>query len=371
MRVLLLITDLQAGGTPLRVVRWARWLSQAGIEVCVGCLGPRGPLSGRLDELGIRNFACGARSRFDAGALRRLAEVLRRFDPDVLHAFLFHANIAARLVGRLDRRRAIVTSTATVEIERRWHRLVEGLTCGLSDAHVVNAASVARHVIDDLGFATRQVVTLPSGIDMEEIDATPAVDRRAMGIPEGVPLVAWAGRMDPIKRLDIWVRVFDAVRKRSEVCGVLIGDGAKRDEVERDLAVRGLNFSADSGSVGRVRLVGWQERPVSWLKASDVFLLTSDTEGVSNAVQEAMAAGCCVVTSAVGGQVDLVEHERDGLLCGAGDEEQFTGAVMRVCTDARFRAELGGISRKKIMENHDCSKVIRGLIALYRTLAVC
>ena len=99
IRVMLLSTDLERGGLPLRIARMAPLLRNVGIEPVVGCLASRGPLAEQLEQQGIETFACGGRGRFDAACLGKLVRLLRHYSPDVLHAALFHANLAARLEG--------------------------------------------------------------------------------------------------------------------------------------------------------------------------------------------------------------------------------------------------------------------------------
>lgn len=368
MRVLLLVTDLQPGGTPLRVLRWARWLPRIGIEPVVGCLAPRGPLSDRLDELGIANFACDARGRFDVLVLRRLAAALRRFDPDVLHASLFHANLAARIVGRLDRRRAVVTSTATIEIERRWHRWLESFSAAASDAHVVNSPAVARHVIDDLGFPASRVHVVPNGIDADEsLPSTPSavIPRRP---PSSAPLIAWAGRMDPIKRLDRWVEVFARLCTETSVCGLLLGDGPETTRVRGDLQRRGL--LANGGiEVGRVHMQGWVDRPSTLWDPGDLFLLTSDTEGSPNVLLEAMSRGCAVVASNVGGIGDLVRPGIDGELVRPAEVDEIVSTLRRLCSSKELRLDLGRAAADRIARTQGPSIVLERLVHVYGTVA--
>ena len=199
MRVLLLSTDLELGGYPLRLARLAPLLATIGIEPVVGCLAAPGPLSEDLTRAGIETFACNARSPRDVGVLARLARRVARYDPDVIHAGLLHANVAARLVGRLDRPRPIITTTVTIEIERHWHNALESLTGRASDRHVVNSAPVKRHVCDRLGFDPARVAVIPNAIDFAAIDATAPAERTEFGIPREAPLVVWAGRLDPVK----------------------------------------------------------------------------------------------------------------------------------------------------------------------------
>ena len=95
-RVLLLVTDLQPGGTPLRIVRTARALGRFGFEAVVGCLAPPGPLTAILEQDRIATFASNAANRWDLTAAYRLAKHIGGINPDLIHSTLFHANIAAR-----------------------------------------------------------------------------------------------------------------------------------------------------------------------------------------------------------------------------------------------------------------------------------
>lgn len=369
MRVMMLVTDLQRGGTPMRVVRWAAWLPRIGFTPIVGSLAPRGPLHDELDRLGIENFHCNAAGPFDVRTFARLAAQVLRSRPDLIHAFLLHANVAARLVGRT-LGRPVITSTATVEIERRWHRSAETLTGRFSQLHVVNSNAVARHALNDLHFPANRVVVVPSGIDLSSVDATPPIDRTAWNLPRDVPLVVWCGRMDPIKRLDVWIRVFDRARNQFDLCGVLVGDGPTRGEVEMALRGRGLLWDSDVGgrnsAVNRVRMIGWSDQVYAWLKAADVLLLTSGTEGNPNIVIESMAARCAVISSAVGGCVDLVEPQRSGWLVDPHDESGFIVSLTEACAKPALRRQFASAARLHIELSQSPDAVLSALNDAYR-----
>src|SRR5262249_53751997 len=177
---------------------------------------------------------------------------------------------------------------------RAWPRWLEALTGRLSDMHTVSAPTVARHVIEDLGFTPSRVMIVPSGLDLAAIDAQPPLERAEIGVPPEVPLIAWVGRMDPVKDLDTWIDVFDRLRQRRAVAGVLLGDGPARGRVERILRECDL-LGSDGDMVGRIQIKGWSNDVVRSLKSADLFLFTSRTEGHPNAVLEAMACRCCVV----------------------------------------------------------------------------
>jgi glycosyltransferase involved in cell wall biosynthesis len=359
-RILLLVTDLEYGGTPLRLVRTAIALSRIGFEPILGCLGPEGPLSAELRRRGLETFACDARHRYDAGCLVRLARVIRRFDPDLIHATLFHANMAARLVGKWDRHRPVLTASATIEIERRWHLWGESLTAGLSDFHLANSEAVRRHLCDELGFSPQRVAVVPNGIDLDRIDSTTAVDRVAWNIPLDEPLLVWAGRMDPVKGLDTLISAIDMLSAEHRFHVVLIGDGPKRQRLEARLS--GLR------SAQRVRMLGWREDVVGWFKAADLFVFPSRTEGCPNSLIEAMASGCTVAASDLPACRELIEPGVSGELVPPDQPTAWVDRLTVLMRDTARRKRLGQEARRRIQRRFALPTVTKELGKIYVAL---
>ncbi len=353
-RVLLLVTDLQPGGTPLRIVRTARELPKYGFEPVVGCLAAAGPLSETLRGEGIETFACDARHRLDVGALSRLVGIVRRYDPDMIHSTLFHSNVAARMVGRSGRARPIVTGSATIEIERRTHRLGEALTSGFSDWHVANSVAVAEHLCEELGFSRERMVVIPNAVDVGRIDAAAPIDRREWGIASDRPMVVWVGRMDVVKGLDTLLDAIELVRCERACSLVLCGDGPERGRVE-----------ARAGGLADIHFVGWQAAPAAWLKAADVMVFPSRTEGSPNALLEAMAAGCAVVASDIAPCRELIEPGVSGELAEVGDATGFVRAIIRLLGDAGLRSREVESARRAVEASHAVGTVMSKLSGFY------
>ena len=355
LRVLMLTTDLQRGGLPLRLVRLACRLRDLDVEPVVGCLAPPGPLNGELNAAGIATFSCDARGAFDVTALGRLATHIRRLQPDLIHSSLFHANLAARLVGRLDRRRPIMTATVTIEIERNWHRWLEALTCGESDLHVANSAAVAEHLRADLGFCRNRVTVIPNGLDVTEIDRAPKVQRHAHGIDDRLWLLVWAGRMDPVKDLPTFVDVVERLNRNLKLKAVLIGDGPQRRRVQELVERKCL------GSV--ITLTLWSDNVPGWLKTADLLLFPSLTEGSPNVVIEAMLCGCPVVASDLPATRELIDPGVHGLLCRPRAVEQFAAAATEILADPKLRHDISTAARDRAARRHD----IQDVVLLWRT----
>lgn len=356
LRPLILTTDLKPGGLPWRMTRLAIALQERGHWPIVGCLAGRGELHEVLENHGVATFSCGASRARNLGALTALGSIVRRENPDLIHASLFHANLAARWLGRLDRERPIITSTVTIEIERRWHRWGEMFTVGRSTLHAVNSQAVARHVIGDLGMDPARVEVVRNGLNLRAIERTPPVNRGRFGLPDSSPLIVWAGRLDPVKELETVVDVMGALHEAVGAFGVILGDGPRRDALAK--------YIRAAGRTDCVRMLGWSEDVIGWLKAADLMLLCSRTEGSPNVVLEALACGCPVVASDIESCREILGDGARGRLAPIGDVAAFTTAGLSVLTNPEQQAvRQSGMDYVRI--EHDLDRLVDRWIALY------
>lgn len=286
MRVILLVTDHQPGGTPLRLAGLARRLRGLGVDVHAGCLAPPGPVTEQLAADGVPTFTCGARGPSDVALLGRFKRHVRDIQPDLIHANLFHANLAARYAGWRNGV-PVLGSTATIEVERRWHLWVQRMTARFEAGHLVNSRVLADHVVRYLGVPASRVHVVPPALERWPQRMPRETARATLGLPPDAYLVAWAGRFDPVKRVPFLLDV--AEQLADGACCVLAGGGPQRELLSMQVAQRGLSE--------RVRFLGWQDNLDILLSAADAFCLPSLTEGLPNVVLQAMAAGVPVVAT--------------------------------------------------------------------------
>ncbi|MBN2445959.1 MAG: glycosyltransferase [Phycisphaerae bacterium] len=356
MRVMLLVTDLERGGTPMRLARLARGLTRASVDVHVGCLAPRGPIGDELERDGIRTFACDARNSHDLGVFRRLSRHVRELAPDLIHATLTHANVAARLVGR---RLGIpvLTSTATIEVERRWHLWLEWLTARRDAGHIVNTPALARHVMQAFGLPVERVHIVPPAIEPPAPALERADARRRLGLPENVPVIAWVGRLEPVKRTDWLVRCAEELIERDAVFA-LAGDGPLREMLERQIA--------RSPARERVHLLGWQQNLAPLLSSADLFCLPSLTEGLPNAVLEAVAFGVPVLATNLPTLRDISGNGMRMRLVDADNAHTFASAIAQLLDSPDERASLASNARNWATDNLSTERAVQTLLTIYR-----
>lgn len=331
MRVALLVTDLERGGTPIRIADTARGLRDLGLEPLVGCLAPLGPVGHDLSREGIGTFACEARSAWDFAAVGRLRRALSNSRPDIVHSTLLHANVAARLACR-KLGIPLLTSTATIEVERRWHAAAERWTRNWDAGHVVGSQALADHVVRAFRRDAARVHVVPPMIARVPSRVDRRAARRSFGVPDGAFVVAWAGRLDPVKRVDLLMHTVDAMAE-CDVHLLIAGDGPERSTLPRLSATM------------RVKLLGWQDDLGPLLSAADLLAFPSRTEGVPNVVLQAMAFGLPVLASDIPAHRELAGEDRIALV---PDERpaSWTTAIAGMQDDPSRRTRLANAAQR-------------------------
>ena len=221
-----------------------------------------------------------------------------------------------------------------------------------------------QEAIED-GFPRQQMLWMPNPVNTDEFrPGTPgeiAELRRKFGIPAGACVAIYAGRLSREKGLPPLLRGFAAAaRTAPDAVLLLVGDGAMREELEKLAAGLGLG-------AGRIRFVG---RVASadvalWLRASDLFALTSPSEGFSCSLLEAMAVGLASVVTRIPANQQLVDDSVHGLSVPVADEAAIAQAFMALFGDAAMRRKMGAAARQRIIEKYSTGKVVERYEALF------
>jgi glycosyltransferase involved in cell wall biosynthesis len=210
------------------------------------------------------------------------------------------------------------------------------------------------------GFSADRIARIPNGVDpIRFAPASDAAIRAETGV--GEESVLFLGRLDAQKGLDVLLRAWDHVVVRRPAARLLLaGAGPARDALEAYTRKVGLGKS--------VHFLGARPDPEALLQASEIFVLPSRSEGMSNALLEAMATGLPCVASRIGGNTDLIEHGVSGLLTPPGDVVTLAEALCALLEDPALRERLGKAARAFILERYAMDRVIRQYTELYARL---
>ncbi len=362
IRLMIVVTDLEVGGAPLHLLRLVPGLRRAGYAVKVVCLSGPGPVGPDLAEAGAEVAACGARAARDVSALWRLARLVRAYRPHVLHGLLFHANQAVRLVapvagvpvGR------VLCEIHTVEIERPWHLWADNLTCRMCREELGISSAVVRHLHRAAHIPESQLRVLEGGIDTDRFGEAIPAPRADLGAREGVPLLVWVGRFDPVKGFEELIEAFAAVRAEQDAQLLLVGEGAYRPSIER--LIDHHRVRAD------VLLAGSRRDVPEVLAAADLFVFPSRTEGLPTALLEAMAAGKPVVTTDVAGCRDVVVPNRTGLIVPPQSPGELARAIGALLIDKPLATGLAEAARAAVRKRFGKTAMVERYVEVYRAV---
>jgi glycosyltransferase involved in cell wall biosynthesis len=365
LRVLQVIPTLDRSGAEKQMALLARGLPRDRFAVEVAALTRLGPLAGELDAAGVPVTLFSKRFKADLGALIRLGRWMKGRRFDVVHTWIFAANVYGRIAAHLVKVPVVVTSEMAVDRwKRRAHLRLDRWLARWTDRVVGNSDAVVEFY-RAAGIPEAKLSRIYSGIGPEpEPAGAPAATRRALGIAPDAPVFLFVGRLAEQKRVSDLLDAADLLQHvMPEAATLIAGDGPLRGPLE----ARARAFTLLES--GRARFLGHREDVPALLAASDVLVLPSAYEGLPNVVLEAMKAGKPVVATAAPGTTEAVVDGATGVLVPVGDAKGLCRAMRDLGRDPTRRAALGEAGRTLVAERFGIGAMIEAYAALYEGLA--
>ena len=358
VRVLHLVPVFDVGGMEVGVTKLVNGATLDRVRADVCSFTPVGRFRERLAPH-VRLFELERRSAFDWRLVNQLRRLLVRERFDVVHTHhwgtLCEGWAAARLAGVPH----IVHGEHGTMESRPRNLKVQRFVWGRMDRVLSVSERLADRMARDVGFPRERIQTIRNGLDLEqwgagERDRT----RAALGAAPDDVLVLAVGRLVPVKNHALLISAFAQARKGVARCRLLIaGDGPLRADLEAQVRSLGLESC--------VTLLGERRDIPDLLAACDVFVLSSDSEGMSNTIIEAMAAGRAVVATNVGGNSELVVDDETGLLVDRGDSEGMAAALAALSADCAKREAMGTAGRARARREFGVSAMLQSYEQLY------
>jgi sugar transferase (PEP-CTERM/EpsH1 system associated) len=351
LRVAHVTLGLEIGGQERLLVEMARHADRARFELTVVVLGQRGTLAGVLEAAGARVLALETPPGFRPGLLRRLARLFRQEHFDAIHTHddspLIYGAPAAWWAG-VPRR---IHTHHHGRLPTTWRRrLLIRLASRCTQRFVCVSQDSARFMIEE-GVAPARVETLWNGIDLTRF--------AFQGPRDDGPIVTVA-RLSPEKDIATLLRAAaKIVPAHPQARFEIAGDGPCRAELTQ--------LIQDLGLSGQVILHGEVSDIPALLGRARMFVLPSQTEGISLTLLEAMARGLPVVTTQVGGNPEVVDQDATGLLVPARDAEALARAVSALLADPERGRQLGLAGRRRVENCFDIRKMMERYEAMYQT----
>ena len=381
IRVLRVIARLNMGGPALHVTYLARGLASRGYETTlVAGDVARGEESMAFvaDRAGVEIVPLPGLSRElspvrDAVAAWRVARIIRRVQPDIVHTHTAKAGAVGRVAALLaGTRRPIVVHTFHGHVLRGYFgragtllfRAIETALARATDRLVAVSPEVRDELVALRVAPRRKFSVVRLGIELEprvRFEGDAAEVRRRHGIGADKFIVGWFGRMTAVKRTEDLMAMLAGVRERGiDALLLLVGDGDDRERLEQR--------AHDLGLARSCLFVGYQEDVAPWYAICDTVVLTSASEGTPVTIIEALAAGRPVVATRVGGVPDVVDEGETGFLVRPRDTHALAERLEILARNPERRAAMGAAGRERTLTRYAVERLVDDMDELYREL---
>lgn len=323
---------------------------------------PNGELRRRAAE-GLELVPIAPRTEMDLTAAWRLARVVRRLRPDVVHAHDPHgvamAALARSFAGPDGDFALVVSRRVDFHLKgnsfSRWkYRQV--------DCFIAASEAIRQMLVAD-GVTPGDVVTVHEGIDVDRIAAAPRVNVHGeLWLPADAPVVGNVAALVPHKGqrhlIDAAALVLRAV---PDARFVIVGEGELHEALERHIHERHLEK--------HVFLTGFRHDVPGLIKGFDLFVMSSVTEGLGTSLLDAMACGRPIVATTAGGMPEVVVDGETGLLVPVRDDRAMAAAIVHLLQDRGLRERMGAAGLARVREQFSVERMVEQTAAVYARVA--
>lgn len=282
---------------------------------------------------------------------------------DLIHAHLPWSGFLSRVVFKKTELPLIYTEH---NIQERYHIVTRKL-----NAHTFNWQSMVLGVSADVTRSIEEkikpnipVKTLLNGVNTKKFnrDNFAGINiKKEFNIPEEAIVIGNLAVFREQKDIKTWVKSFKIISDRfPEVYALLVGAGPKEEEIKQLIETYGLQ--------NRIILPGLQTNTVDFFSAMDVFMMSSQFEGLPIALLEAMSTGCAIVSTKAGGVVEVVSDQMDGLLCEVGDAKCLANNCIELLENPLLREEFQKKARKRVEAEFSLENMVVNLEKSYLSL---
>jgi glycosyltransferase involved in cell wall biosynthesis len=302
----------------------------------------------------------------DLTAAWRFARVLKRLNPDVIHAHDPHgvamASLALSLTSGSTKQRPLPPLLASRRVDfhlkgnsfSRWkYRQVD---CFIAASEAIRDMLVAD------GVPIERTVTVHEGIDVEHVVATPLVNvHEAFWLPHRAPVVGNVAALVPHKGQRYLIDAAHlVVQDIPDARFIILGEGELREHLERQVREHRLEK--------HVLLPGFRTDVLGCIKAFDLFVMSSVTEGLGTSLLDAMACGRPIVATTAGGIPEIVDDGVTGVLVPPRDAPALAAAIVRALRDAPLRERMGRAGFDRVNDRFTVERMVEQTRAVYHKI---
>lgn len=309
----------------------------------------------------------------DFAAFVKLVVLLRSVRPEIVHTHTAKAGTLGRLAAavtgvpiRVHTYHGHVMRGYFSPLAERLVVMIERFLARLTTRVVSISQRQAGELVEEIGVCDADRMTMiPLGFDFERFAPDRVAEARGefrdeLGVGD-LPIVSVVGRLVPIKNHELLIRAAESVMRRgSDFVLAIVGGGPEEGRLR--------SIAGELGIDDRVRFVGWRDDLARIYSDSTVVALSSDNEGTPVCLIEAMACGCPVIATDVGGVRDVLEEGRLGVVVPPKDVDAYATALEELLRDDLRRARLSRNGPESARRRYSVGRLVEDMSSLYREL---
>ena len=366
MKILHLINTLSAGGAELHLLTLCRHLKRQGLEPVVACLreqvGGSRSLRDDFEDEGIRVIRLETDGRFDLRSIGRLAGLVAKERPNILHTHLPRADIAGACRRLLHPSVPWICSVHDIHDNSwsgRWTLPIFNFIWRRADRVIAISQAVKDWLVKDRAVPAENVSVIHYGIEAERFSQSRS-DLAQKWVLEDKLVIGAIGRLEPRKGHDCLLHAIAELKKLVPGVSLLIaGHDPWGYGKELQSLIERLDLSKE------VRLVGFQSDIAAFLGAIDIFAFATQSEGFGQVVIEAMAAGKPVVASKIAPLTEIIREGETGVLVSRDDPRAFADAIAWLFTHPDQAREMGKRGQARVYNHFSAGKMAAKTLLLY------
>ncbi|MBI4618813.1 MAG: glycosyltransferase family 4 protein [Desulfobacterales bacterium] len=348
------------GGQEKRILLEATEFQKRGHYVVLASTG-ESEIGKRAREAGIPTVTIPMRHSFDLSASFRIFRLIKEKGIEIVNTHSSVDSWVASFSAKLARSPILIrTRHLSVPISTNPLNFIYRLP----DAIITTGESIKERMVKINKLDNSKIFSIPTGVKLEEFD--PNINgqylKKELGIDGITPIVTMVAVLRSWKRHEIFLDAARLVLKDFPKAKFLIvGEGPRRKNVEAKIEELGINdFTI---------MTGHREDIPEILSISDISVLTSESsEGVPQALIQAMAMARPVVATNAGGIPEIVSDGQTGMLIEPNDADKLAKSILRLLKDREFAQRIGNNARKLVEYRFSCDAMIDRITNLYKTI---
>lgn len=360
IKVLHLIHKLSSGGAENGVINLLNNINNEKFSPSVCTFVGKGDQTYRLDKKKTIIYELNKRHGNDITIPRKLIKIFKKDKPHIIHTHGWGTLCEGVLSGKYAKIPIIIHGEHGTIQDKKWNIFVQRIFWRLANQILTVSYEHSKELCQRIGFNIEKIKVIPNGVDTNRFytNKTNVYLRERLNFQQNDIVIGSVGRLVAVKNQSLLIKAFSIiVQKHSNVKLILVGDGPLKNVLQKRAKEYGLSSN--------IQFLGKRYDIPEIMASMDIFSLTSDSEGMSNTILEAMSSGLPVIATNVGGNKELIYQNATGILVPPKDVYALANALSYVIINKDIRKKMGRSGRKRAVEKFSIEEMVHGYEKLY------